>query len=71
VVTAHDSGGTLEFVQHEVNGLVAAPNPHDLGAALARLAGDRALARRLGDAGRGLAQGITWDDVVARLVSHG
>ena len=27
VVTAHDSGGALEFVTHEVNGLVAAPEP--------------------------------------------
>jgi glycosyltransferase involved in cell wall biosynthesis len=71
VVTASDSGGTLEFVQNESNGLVCAPTPDELGAALARLAGDRALARQLGDAGRTLAQGITWAHVIERLVSHG
>lgn len=71
VVTAEDSGGTLEFVRHDVNGLVSAPTPDGIGAALARLAGDRALAARLGEAGRALAMGITWDAVVERLVSHG
>ena len=71
VVTATDSGGTLEFVRHEVNGLVVPATPEDIGAALARLAADRALAARFGDAGRSLAQAITWDDVIARLVSHG
>jgi glycosyltransferase involved in cell wall biosynthesis len=71
VVTAGDSGGTLEFVQHEVNGLVSAPEPGEIGSALARLAAQPALAARLGDAGRSLALGITWDTVVDRLVSHG
>lgn len=71
VVTAHDSGGTLEFVQHEVNGLVTAPEPAAIGAALARLAADAPFAARLGDAGRSLALGITWDAVIERLVSHG
>jgi glycosyltransferase involved in cell wall biosynthesis len=71
VVTAHDSGGTLEFVTHEVNGLVAAPEPAEIGGALARLAGDAVLAARLGDAGRSLARAITWDTVIDRLVSHG
>jgi glycosyltransferase involved in cell wall biosynthesis len=71
VVTATDSGGTREFVAHEVNGLVTAPAPADIGAALARLAADRPLSRRLGDAGRDLAQTITWDTVIDRLVSHG
>ncbi|HVG83731.1 MAG TPA: glycosyltransferase family 4 protein [Vicinamibacterales bacterium] len=71
VVTAQDSGGTLEFVTHEVNGLVAAPEPAEIGGALARLAGDAALAARLGDAGRSLARAITWDTVIDRLVSHG
>lgn len=71
VVTAADSGGTLEFVSHEVNGLVADPSPEAVGAALARLAADRGTVRRLGEAGRELALGITWDTVVDRLVSHG
>ncbi len=71
VVTARDSGGTLEFVSDDVNGFVCAPTPEELGAAIARLAADRALAGRLGGAGRDLATAITWDAVIDRLVSHG
>jgi glycosyltransferase involved in cell wall biosynthesis len=71
VVTARDSGGTLEFVEDEVNGLVCDATPESIGGALAALAADRARARRLGDAGRTVALGITWDAVIARLVRHG
>jgi glycosyltransferase involved in cell wall biosynthesis len=71
VVTGLDSGGTLEFVQHDVNGLVCPPEPAEIGAAIARLATEPALVTRLGAAGRTLALGITWDAVVDRLVSHG
>jgi glycosyltransferase involved in cell wall biosynthesis len=56
---------------HDVTGLVVAPEPAEIGAALARLAADPALAARLGDAGRSRALGITWDTVIDRLVSHG
>jgi glycosyltransferase involved in cell wall biosynthesis len=52
VVTASDSGGTLEFVSDGVNGFVAAPEPEALAAAVTRLVGDDALAARLGGAGR-------------------
>jgi glycosyltransferase involved in cell wall biosynthesis len=71
VVTAADSGGTLEFVTDGSNGLVCEADAQAIGAALSRLAGDRALAARLGEAGRSLALGITWDTVIERLVSHG
>jgi len=71
VITATDSGGTLEFVKDEVNGLVCPADPTAIGDALSRLAGDRALASRLGEAGRSSAVGITWDGVIDRLVSHG
>ncbi len=71
VVTAHDSGGTLEFVQDEVTGLVVDADPATIGAAVAVLDGDRARARRLGEAGRTVASAITWDHVIERLVSHG
>ena len=71
VITAHDSGGTLEFVEDGVNGIVCMPDPAEIGAAIARLSSDLPLASRLGDAGRTLALGITWDAVVERLMSHG
>jgi glycosyltransferase involved in cell wall biosynthesis len=71
VVTATDSGGTLEFVADGVNGAVAAPEPQAIGAAVARLHGRRADAATLGAAGRERALAITWDQVIERLVSHG
>jgi glycosyltransferase involved in cell wall biosynthesis len=68
VVTAADSGGTLEFVVDGENGFVCAPDPADVGAAMARLASDRSLAARLGEAGRRRAAEITWDGVVEQLL---
>jgi glycosyltransferase involved in cell wall biosynthesis len=69
VVTTSDAGGPLEFVEDGVTGFVAEPAPESLGAAIDRLAGDRARARALGDAGYERARTITWDGVVARLMS--
>jgi glycosyltransferase involved in cell wall biosynthesis len=69
VVTASDSGGTLEFVADGTNGLVAEPAPQSIAAAINRLAADERLATRLGDAGYERARAITWDGVVERLVA--
>jgi glycosyltransferase involved in cell wall biosynthesis len=69
VITAKDAGGVLEWVEHEVTGLVTDPTPEAVAAAIDRLAGDRELARRLGAAGRARAAALGWDAVVARLTS--
>jgi glycosyltransferase involved in cell wall biosynthesis len=69
VVTTSDAGGPLEFVEDGVNGFVRDPSPVALAGAVNRLAGDPGLARRLGDAGYERARLITWDGVVARLLS--
>jgi glycosyltransferase involved in cell wall biosynthesis len=68
VITATDSGGTLEFIDDGVNGLVCDPTPEALGAAMSRLAGNRHLVQSLGDAGFARARAITWDGVAERLV---
>ena len=68
VITASDSGGTLEFVVNDQNGFVCAPEPAAIGAALTRLAADRTLAATLGQAGLARARQITWDGVVERLL---
>jgi len=68
VITATDSGGTLEFVADGENGFVCAPEPEAMGAALSRLAAHRDLAGELGARGRRRAQEITWDGVVEQLV---
>jgi glycosyltransferase involved in cell wall biosynthesis len=69
VVTTPDAGGPMEFVVHDLNGLVAAPEPTVIADAVNRLAADAGLANRLGDAGFERARAITWDSVVERLVS--
>jgi glycosyltransferase involved in cell wall biosynthesis len=71
VITATDSGGTLEFVRHDVNGQVTEPTSEAIGEAIRTLDADRGRAARWGANGRDLARTITWDTVVDRLVSHG
>lgn len=68
VITAADSGGVLEWVEDGVTGLVTDGSPEGVGAALDRLAGDRNLARRMGEAGRDRVAGLDWGSVVERLV---
>lgn len=74
IVTAKDSGGTLEFVRHEENGFVADPTPQAIAEAINRVVHEPGLGERLGAAGRALVQdaGITsagWDDVLHGLLS--
>ena len=68
VITARDSGGTLEFVRDGVNGCVCDPTPDALAEAVNRLAADPSVAAALGDRGYSVAGGITWDTVVDRLL---
>jgi glycosyltransferase involved in cell wall biosynthesis len=70
VVTTTDAGGPLEFVEDGVTGLVAEPTPDSLADAIARLAADAPLARRLGGAGFERARAITWNGVVERLLDQ-
>ncbi|MBA2355822.1 MAG: glycosyltransferase family 4 protein [Acidobacteria bacterium] len=69
VVTATDSGGVLEFVQHGVTGLVATPDAAALGDALAQLAASPQQAAALGEAGYDSTRAISWDGVVAALMA--
>ncbi len=68
VVTAVDSGGTLEFVEDGVNGFVCEAEPEALAASLNRIASDRRLASSLGTAGFERARDVTWEGVIERLV---
>lgn len=69
VVTASDSGGVLEFVEHDVTGCVAAPEPAALAAQIARLHADKALCARLGQAGKERVAPIRWDAAIAQLLA--
>lgn len=68
VITATDSGGPLEFVEHEVNGMVCDPDPKAIGAAIMELAASRARAASMGDAGHARASLVTWDGVIEKLL---
>jgi glycosyltransferase involved in cell wall biosynthesis len=68
VITAADSGGTLEFVRDGHNGFVCQPEPEAIGQAIAQLVGNRDLAKQLGERGRARAAEVTWDGVVEQLV---
>lgn len=68
VVTCADSGGPAELVRHGENGLVCTPTAESVAAALGTLAADSPLAERLGEAGRRVAAGMTWDQAVPKLL---
>ncbi len=71
VVTATDSGGTLEFVSEGITGHVVEPTAEAIAGAVAALDADRLRARSMGRSGLELARGVTWDTVIDRLVPHG
>ncbi|MCU1354228.1 MAG: glycosyltransferase, partial [Acidimicrobiales bacterium] len=65
VITTKDAGGVLEWVEHDVTGLVTDGSPAGLGAAVDRLVADPRLAARLGAAGRAKVADLSWSSVVA------
>ena len=67
-MTTTDAGGPLEFVTDGVTGLVAAPDPESLGAAMSKAVADAKRARAMGDAGYERVRGISWDDAIDRLM---
>ena len=71
VITATDSGGTLEFVTEGITGHVVEPTPEAIASAVASLDADHLRAQSMGRSGLELARGISWDQVIERLVHHG
>jgi glycosyltransferase involved in cell wall biosynthesis len=69
VVTTVDAGGPLEVVQDGETGLVVAPDAAEIAGACARLAGSVAEAQALGEAGKAVAERITWDVCIDALLS--
>ena len=70
MITTTDAGGPLEFVVHETSGFVCEPADEAVAAAINRLAADKGLAARLGDAGYERARLVTWDGVIEKLVGR-
>lgn len=68
VICAKDSGGVLEWVEDGVTGIVTDGSAEAIGAAIDRLAADRALAARMGEEGRRRVAGLAWAPVVDTLI---
>lgn len=71
LITCTDSGGPLEFIRSEENGLIAEPQPEVLAAAMDYLWTHREQAKRWGQAGRSSYDrlNITWPGVIRKLLS--
>lgn len=67
VVTCYDSGGVLEFVEQEKNGLICNVSPEEIGAAFNRLYHNKALAKQYGVEGYEKVKDIKWDHVIDEL----
>jgi len=68
VLTTMDAGGPLEFVTHGEGGLVAAPDPDAVAAAIDALWEiPEAQLEAMGRAGKARVADITWDHVIDRL----
>jgi glycosyltransferase involved in cell wall biosynthesis len=67
VITAADSGGVLEWVEDGVNGFVTDGSPAGIAEAIDRLAADKSLAEKMGEAARERVATLSWGPVVARL----
>jgi glycosyltransferase involved in cell wall biosynthesis len=69
VVTTRDAGGPLEIVVDHENGLVCEPVPDAVAEACAWLAANPDQARACGRSGKLVAERVTWDAVVDRLLA--
>ena len=71
LITCTDSGGPLEFIRSEENGLIAEPQPAALAEAMDYLWAHREQAKRWGQEGRASYErmSITWPSVIRKLLS--
>lgn len=69
VITAPDSGGPLDFITHNETGIVAVPEPQQVAAAIDGLITDEQAAVRIGKAASSAVSGITWENVIRKIVN--
>ena len=69
VITAVDSAGPTELVQHRKTGIVTNPEPAAVAEALDELIADPALAQKWGEAGHKISLDINWENTIARLLA--
>ncbi|MBS1187382.1 MAG: group 1 glycosyl transferase [Burkholderiaceae bacterium] len=69
VLTASDSGGSTELVEHRKNGLIVEPTPKAIAEGLRALCADPDATRVMGEAGKQRMASITWQGLVERLLA--
>ena len=69
VLTTTDAGGPLEIVADRSTGLVCAPEPAEIARAVEFLRGHHDDARAYGRAGKAIAEQVTWDRCIERLLA--
>ena len=69
VITTTDAGGPLDVVHDRATGLVVAPEPAEIGKAAAWLREHAEDAAAFGSNGKAIADEVTWDRAIARLLS--
>jgi glycosyltransferase involved in cell wall biosynthesis len=69
VITTTDAGGPLDVVHDRETGLVVAPAPAAIAQAATWLREHGSDAEAFGRAGKALADEVTWDRAIARLLS--
>ena len=67
VVTSRNSGGVLEFVEDNKNGIVCSDIPEEMGKAFEELFCDKVKAKEYGRAGFEKVKDINWDNVIYEL----
>lgn len=70
IVTAVDSGGVLEFAEHEMSAVVSEPVPEQIGAAINQLYADKEKARKFGFNGYECVKDISWENALDRLLAY-
>jgi len=70
VITCNDSGGTLEMVEHGVNGFISSPDPKELASYFDQIFSQKGMAAKMGTAGydKLSEMNISWENVVQRFV---
>jgi glycosyltransferase involved in cell wall biosynthesis len=71
VIVASDGGGATEFIEHERDGFIVAPEPRAIADVLDTLYGDRQRAREMGRRAKAkiIDLDLSWQKVVERLIS--
>ncbi len=70
VITTSDSGGVLEFIDHQATGLVSSPRAEELAASIDWVTSNPKQALELGLEGRERVGDLNWDTVIDRLLAY-